>query len=120
MRVAFLVGFLLSAPSIVLADQTIAGDWKADLGSNVEINMKMSADGQWSSVTLQDNKTIAKMDGTYEQTAETSTKGKLVFTPTSGSKENGTPEVEHDAYELTDAKILSLTSDGDTMVFHKE
>ena len=120
MRVAFLVALLLSAPGIVLADQTIAGNWKPDLGANVEINMKVSADGQWSSVTLQDNTTIAKMDGTYQQTAETPTKRMLVFTPTSGSKENGTPEVEHHTYELTDAKILKLTSDGDTMVFHRE
>jgi hypothetical protein len=120
---AMLVGLVLIAPLPALADEAVAGKWKADLGSNVTIEMDVSADGQWSSKTSQGDAVVAQMAGTYRQTKKSPTAGSLVFTPTQSetTAQHGGSKVERDTYKLTkDGEEMRLTSGGDTMVFHKQ
>lgn len=126
MRIAFFVVLaLLASSGLAFADKTVAGNWVADLGQHdgddVSIVMSITEDGHWASKTTQGDKPIAAMSGTYTQTTESSTTGSLVFTPSTAetSAEHGAAEVETDTYSL-DNGALKLTSDGDTMVFHKQ
>ena len=114
---------LLAIPHLALADATVAGQWEADLGSNVKIAMNVSEDGNWSSQTVQGNDVVAKMSGTYRQAAKSKSSGTLVFTPTSAqaTAQHGAPSVERDTYTVShDGQVLRLTSGRDTMVFHKQ
>jgi hypothetical protein len=89
----------------------------------VVIVMDVLVDGHWSSQTVQDNKVVAEMAGTYEQTKTSNTAGKLVFKPVTSktSAEHGAAKVEEDDYTLTgDGKVLRLVSGGDTSVFRKQ
>ncbi len=123
MRIATAVFVGLTVfPDLVLADQSVAGYWKADLGDGVTIDMNMTADGQWDSHTDKDGKVIAEIVGKYKQTIQSPTTGKLVFTPSQShvTSAHGAPSIEYDAYELSaDKEELRLTSAGDTMEFHK-
>ncbi len=102
------------------ADQSVAGKWHANLGGGVSIDMSVSPDGGWSSETIQKSKVVREMKGTYTQTPKADGSGVLVFTPTEESATTGKVQTETDAYELaSNGKQLKLTSDGDTMVFHK-
>lgn len=116
--------FMFSLSGFALADESVAGHWKSELGSSgasVVIDMTVTADGRWSSKTSENDQEVANMRGTYQQTVKTPTSGQLVFTPTQGttSELQGGPQVETDDYQLSDG-VLSLTSDGDTLVFHKQ
>ncbi len=113
--------FSTAISAAAFADESVSGDWHADAGSGVTINMTVSADGNWSSETLQKAKVVRQMKGTYKQTPAADGKGTLVFTPTSASvKSGGKAQVETDKYELAqNGKQLKLTSGGDTMVFEK-
>jgi len=103
-----------------MADATVAGDWHADLGSGVAINMNVKPEGGWSSETLQNNKVIRQIQGTYKQTSSKNGTGTLVFVPTEASSESGKVEIETDHYQMADnGNQMKLTSGGDTMVFHK-
>jgi hypothetical protein len=123
MRISVLASMALLLPSLAYADEHIAGQWRADLGSKVVIHMNVTPDGRWDSQTAQNGQVVAKLDGKYEQTPTTSSSGSIVFTPTQAqtSKEHGAATVERDKYRLSqDGKTLRLTSGGDTMVFHKQ
>jgi hypothetical protein len=123
MRSVLLIAAALLVPAAAWADQSVAGKWKADLGSHVTIEMDVDAHGHWGSETTQNKAVVAKMDGTYHQTKRSATTGNLVFTPTRSqvTQQHGAPTVEHDSYRLTaDGHVLRLTSGGDTMVFHKQ
>lgn len=125
MRLTVLVGLALLAPTLAFADETVAGQWRANVGhagqQPITIDMTVSPDGKWDSQTNQGNKPVAKMSGTYQQTTKSDTSGTLVFTPTQGHAQQGEPKVERDTYRITnDGRTLRLTSMGDTMVFHKQ
>lgn len=101
-----------------LADASVAGDWRADLGGGVAINMNVTPDGHWSSETLQKDKVVRQMSGDYRQTRSRDDAGTLVFKPTHSS--SGKAQVETDRYRLSDnGGTMRLTSGGDTMVFER-
>lgn len=119
-------------PALALADESVAGQWQANLGDGVMISMDVLADGYWTSQTIQKDKVVASMAGRYKQSRHSATSGVLVFTPTpsqsNASAAHGAPQVETDRYALQDnGTVLRLitqhegpSSSGDTMVFHKQ
>ena len=114
-------------PGFAYADKAVEGNWKAELGQHdgkdVSIIMSVAADGQWASKTMQGDEPVAAMSGSYTQTTESPTKGKLVFKPDEAttSKEHPEADIETDDYELSgDVLTLKATSGGDPMVFHKQ
>ena len=122
-RLLVVTAGLLLAPMLAWADQSIAGQWQANLGHNVIIAMDVLADGHWASQTVQDNKVVAELAGTYEQKPESPTVGTLVFTPVKAktSAEHGAAKVETDRYALEQSgRILRLTTGNETMEFHKQ
>jgi hypothetical protein len=123
MRHLVLTAGLLLAPTLAWADQTVAGQWQADLGHNVLIAMDVLADGHWSSQTVQNNKVVAEMAGTYEQKKESDTTGSLVFTPIQAktSAEHGKAQIESDRYALEqNGRVLRLITGKDPMEFRKQ
>ena len=52
MRFLVVTAGLLLAPMLASADQTIAGQWRADLGHKVFIAMDVLADAHWASQTF--------------------------------------------------------------------
>ncbi|PPQ35190.1 hypothetical protein [Rhodopila globiformis] len=121
MRIPVLAAlFSIAMTTAVLADASVAGRWHATLGSGVTIDMTVSPDGAWSSRTLQHNKVVREMKGTYTQTPAEHGTGTIVFTPTQSKVKTGTVKPETDQYELAaNGRVLKLTSEGDTMDFHK-
>jgi hypothetical protein len=121
LRALFFAALLLTGlGAAALADESVSGDWRADIGSGVIINMSVSPDGKWSSETLQKSKVVRQMRGTYTQTPVDSGTGTLVFTPTQSKVQSGKVQKETDKYELAEnGRQLKLTSGGDTMVFEK-
>ena len=67
MRRMLLLAAVFGLASSAWADQTIAGPWQADMGHGVIIAMDIIADGHWSSQTVQGDKVVAEMAGTYGQ-----------------------------------------------------
>lgn len=121
MRRLLLTVALALYPMLALADEHIAGQWRADLGHGVLINMDVLADGHWVSQTIQNDNVVAELAGTYEQTPTNDTSGRIVFTPLKSkvTKEHGAAKVEDDTYTLTgDGKTLLLTSGKEIMRFH--
>jgi len=112
----------MAIPGLALADANISGQWRANLGHGVIINMDVLADGHWASQTIQDSKVVAEMAGTYEQTAKTDTTGHITWTPLKSkvTADHADASIESDDYVLgKDGKTLKLTTaDGRTMVFH--
>ena len=112
------------APVMAWADQSISGQWQAILGHDVTVAMDVLADGYWSSQTIQSNKVVAEMAGTYEQKRDSNTVGTLVFTPvkSKNSPEHGPAQVETDKYTLErNGSLLRLvSSNADTMEFQKQ
>ncbi|MFL5289467.1 MAG: hypothetical protein ACJ8AW_53055 [Rhodopila sp.] len=121
MRIPVLAALFSIAMTIAaLADSSVAGNWHAKLDGGVSIDMTVSPDGAWSSRTLQRNKVVRQMKGTYTQTPADNGTGTIVFTPTQVSVKNGPVQTETDQYELVDnGRRLKLTSEGDTMDFQK-
>jgi hypothetical protein len=123
MRRLLLAAVLALCPVLAMADQSISGQWQSNPGHGVLIVMDVLIDGHWASQTVQDNKVVAEMAGTYVQTKATPTSGKLVFTPVTSktSTEHGAAKVEEDDYKLIEnGKVLRLVSGGDTTDFHKQ
>jgi hypothetical protein len=123
MRRLLLTAALALAPTIAMADESISGQWRADVGHGVLISMDVLADGHWFSQTVQNNNVVAEMAGTYEQTKTNNLNGKLVFTPVKSktTEEHGAAKVEADTYALANGgSVLRLTTDGETMVYHKQ
>jgi hypothetical protein len=121
MRSLLLAVALVSYPFSAMADEHLAGQWRADQGHGVLINMDVLADGHWLSQTIQDDKVVAEMAGTYEQTPKDNTTGRIVFTPLKSqvSKEHGAAKVEQDTYTLKDdGKVLVLSTGKEAMTFH--
>ena len=119
----FLACIGLLIPGLAFADQSIAGKWRANLGSNVVIDMNVAPDGNWDSQTVQNGSIVARMSGTYQQTRKSGTTGNVVFAPTQAqtTAQHGAATAERDVYSLTShGQVLRLTSGGDTMVFHKQ
>jgi hypothetical protein len=103
-----------------MADASVAGNWHANLDGGVSIDMQVAPDGAWSSRTLQRNKVVRQMRGTYSQDKSGGEAGTLVFTPGRYTSKNGPVQTETDTYELSDnGRQMKLTSEGDTMVFEK-
>ncbi len=123
MRRLLFAAVLAMYPMLARADASISGQWRTDPGHGVLIMMDILVDGHWFSETVQDDKVVAEMAGTYEQTKTTSTTGKLVFTPVTAktSAEHGAAKVEDDNYTLSeDGNILRLVTGGQSMDFHKQ
>jgi hypothetical protein len=121
MRRLLLVIALAISPTLAQADEHIAGQWRADLGHGVLINMDVLADGHWTSETIQDDKVVAEFAGTYKQTPTDDTSGKIVFTPLKSkvTVEHGAAKVEEDTYVITEGgKVATIKSGTETMVFH--
>lgn len=123
-RRAFLVALFVFTPMLAMADESISGQWRANLGHDVIIAMDVLADGYWTSQTVENNKVVAEMAGTYDQKKTSATAGTLVFTPVKAktTEQHGAAEVEHDNYTLEQrGKVLRLVSGkSDPMVFHKQ
>ena len=123
MRSLLFAAVLVMCPMLAMADESISGQWQAEPGHDVIIVMDILVDGHWSSETVQNNKVVAEMAGTYDQTKTTDTTGKLVFKPITSktSAEHGAAQVEEDDYTLTgDGKLLRLVSGGDTTEYQKQ
>ncbi|MBV9248013.1 MAG: hypothetical protein JO227_02040 [Acetobacteraceae bacterium] len=123
-RRAVLAAVVLFTATPVMADESISGQWRADLGHNVIIVMDVLVDNYWNSQTVQDNKVVAEMAGTYEQKKANATSGSIVFTPVKSkvSQEHGAATVETDRYKLENGgKVLRLiTGKNEEMVFKKQ
>lgn len=130
-RTLLLASAIAFMPALAMADQSIVGQWQANLGQDVLISMDVLADGYWASQTIEKGKVVATMAGRYKQTKHDATSGTLVFTPTpsksKASEEHGAPKVEADQYTLKDdGNVLHLviqhagSPTGDTMVFHRQ
>jgi hypothetical protein len=123
MRRLLLAAALAVCPMLAMADESISGQWQAREGHGVIIVMDILVDGHWASETVQDNRVVAELAGTYEQTKTTETSGKLVFTPVTSktSAAHGAAKVEEDQYTLTgNGKVLRLVTGNEAMEFHKQ
>ncbi len=122
MRATIFSILMALSPAIAFADESISGQWRTDVGHGVMINMDVLADGHWFSQTIQDDKVVAEMAGTYAQTATDDANGKIVWTPLKSktTAEHGAAKVETDVYTLQDGgRVLKLTtSTNETMEFH--
>lgn len=127
-RRALCIAALVTAglPWPALADDSIAGQWDADLGGGKLIAMTILADGYWLSENVENGKKVGQMAGSYDQKKANGRSGTLVFTPdmakTQVSADHGAARVETDQYRLTHGgKVLRLTpTSGSVMVFHKQ
>lgn len=114
------------SPALARADESIAGQWDADLGGGKVIAMTVLADGSWLSENVEKGRTVGQMAGTYEQTKADDNTGTVVFTPneakTRVSKTHGAARVETDKYTLSqNGQLLQLTpKSGGVMEFHKQ
>lgn len=124
MRRIVLAAVLACTPVLAMADQSISGQWQANLGHSVVVAMDVLADGHWTSQTVQNRKVVAEMAGTYDQKPESPSSGTLVFTPVKSrtTAEHGAAQVETDKYTLEKGgKVLRLVSSAnDVMVFQKQ
>jgi hypothetical protein len=114
---------LAMCPTLAMADASIAGQWRANQGHGVLIVMDILVDGHWFSQTVQNDRVVGEMAGTYDQTKTTDASGKLVFTPVTSktSAEHGAAKVEEDTYTLSqNGKVLHLVTGGEAMEFHKQ
>ena len=123
-RRALLAAIIALTPMLAMADESISGQWEANLGHNVIVAMDVLADGHWTSQTVQSNKVVAEMAGTYEQAKASATTGTLTFSPVKSrtTEEHGAAQVEKDKYTLErGGKVLRLVSSkNDVMMFHKQ
>ncbi len=123
-RRALLAAVIAFTPTAAMADASISGQWQANLSHNVIIAMDVLADNLWTSQTVQNNKVVAELAGSYEQKKVSDSTGTLVFTPVKSktTAEHGAAEVEEDKYTLEQGgKVLRLVSSkNDVMVFHKQ
>jgi hypothetical protein len=123
MRGLLLFAAVAMCPTLAMADASIAGQWRANQGHGVLIVMDILVDGHWFSQTVQGDKVVAEMAGTYDQTKTTDASGKLVFTPVTSktSTEHGAAKVEEDTYTLSrNGKVLRLVTGGEAMEFNKQ
>jgi hypothetical protein len=123
-RRALLAAIIALTPMLAMADESISGQWEANLGHNVIVAMDVLADGHWTSQTVQSNKVVAEIAGSYEQEEASATTGTLIFIPVKSrtTEEHGAAQVEEDKYTLErGGKVLRLVSSkNDVMVFHKQ
>jgi hypothetical protein len=123
-RRALLAAIIALTPMLAMADESISGQWEANLGHNVIVAMDVLADGHWTSQTVQSNKVVAEIAGSYEQEKVSATTGTLIFTPVKSrtTEEHGAAQVEEDKYTLErGGKVLRLVSSkNDVMMFHKQ
>lgn len=122
MRRLLFIAALTISPAYAHADDHVAGQWQADLGYGVIINMDLLADGHWTSETIQDDKVVAVYAGTYAVTRTDDTHGKIVMRPLKSRVISGhhhEAKVEHDNYVISDdGKVATFTSGKDKLVFH--
>lgn len=123
-RALLLAATAVFVPTLAMADASIAGQWQANLPDNVILAMDILDDGYWTSQTVHNNKVVAQMAGTYEQTKTGHKSGTLVFTPVKSkvSAEHGAAKVETDKYRLekggTVLRLVAGTSE--PMVFKRQ
>ncbi len=124
MRNLVLVAAIACMPLAAVADESISGQWRAQLGHDVIIAMDVLADGHWTSQTVQDNQVVAELAGNYDQKKENADAGVIVFTPVKSETkpEHGEARVETDRYRLENGgNVLRLTAaNNDLMVFEKQ
>lgn len=118
---AAMAGF---APTLAMADEGLSGQWQAHLSGKVLIAMDILEDGHWASQTVQNNKVVAQMAGTYEQEKTNRRHGTLRFTPVTSkvSEEHGAAKVEIDKYtfEKHGNELRLVSTNGDVMVFMRQ
>jgi hypothetical protein len=122
MRLLSVVTAFCIIPGLAFADASVAGYWRADLGDGVSIEMNLSPNGQWNSVTHRGSERLAELAGKYSQKVRSSDSGNLVFVPTKSyvTAEHGAAVVEHDRYILSrDGQEMTLDSAGDKLEFKK-
>ena len=123
-RRALLAAVIAFTPMAAMADASISGQWQANLSHDVIIAMDVLGDNLWTSQTVQNNKVVAELAGSYEQKKASDATGTLVFTPVKSktTAEHGAAAVEEDKYTLEQGgKVLRLVSSkNDVMVFHKQ
>jgi hypothetical protein len=123
-RRGLLAALVVFAPALAEADESIAGQWRANPGHSVVIVMDVLSDGHWASQTVQADKVVAEMAGTYEQKPSNSTSGSIVFTPVKSkvSQEHGAATVETDRYTVENGgkELRLITNQNDQMVFRKQ
>jgi hypothetical protein len=123
-RRGLFAALVVFAPTLAKADESISGQWRANPGHNVIIVMDVLSDGYWASQTVQNDKVVAEMAGSYEQKPGNRTSGSIVFTPVKSkvSPEHGAVTVETDQYTLENGgNVLRLvTNKNDQMVFRKQ
>jgi hypothetical protein len=122
-RMLFAAVLTTMSPMLALADESISGQWQANQGHGVIIVMDILADGHWFSQTVQNDKVVAELAGTYDQTKTAAAAGKLVFTPVTSktTAEHGAAKVEEDQYTLSgNGKVLRLVTGGEAMEFHRQ
>jgi hypothetical protein len=104
LRAFFIAIMLLTVANVpAFADASVAGRWRANLGSGVTIDMNVTADGHWNSETAQRGKAVRQIRGTYTQEPSSDGAGTLVFTPTRSTGPKGSVQVETDQYEIAEA-----------------
>jgi hypothetical protein len=115
----FIFGALIAIlPGFAQADESVSGQWEAHLGGNVMIAMDVLVDGHWSSQTVQNNRVVAAMSGTYQQTKTSPTSGTLVFNPDEAkvAKEHGEAVTETDHYDLSNGNSTLTLVNGKTVM----
>ena len=113
LRAALLIAAVSFVPALAMADESIAGQWRADLGHKFIIVMDVLADNHWASETVQDDKVVAELAGSYQQTKKDATSGTITWTPVKAktSQEHGAATVETDDYTLqNDGQTLKLVT----------
>ena len=123
-RALLLAATAVFVPSLAMADESISGQWQLHQPGNIVISMDILADGYWTSETVQNNKVVAQMAGSYEQQKTGKNSGTLVFTPVKSkvSEEHGAAKVETDKYSLREggAELHLVSAGSDPMVFKKQ
>src|SRR5690349_24951429 len=124
LRAVLLTAAVSFLPTLATADESISGQWRADQGHNVIIVMDVLVDGYWSSETVQDDKVVAQLAGSYQQTKKDTTSGTITWTPVKSktTEEHGAATVETDDYTLENGgQTLKLVTqkNKEEMVFQK-
>ena len=89
-RRVLLAAVIALTPTLAMADESISGQWQAHLGHNVIIAMDVLADGHWASQTVQSDKVVAELAGTYQQNKTNATSGTLGFHSGESQNDAGT------------------------------
>ena len=94
-----LIGLMFTViPGLALADESVAGQWQADMGLAVHRD-GCDRDGHWFTPRCS-GRVVAELACTYTQTKTNDATGRMVFTPVKSreKQEHGPAKVEDDDY----------------------